>query len=152
MAIDLDEYAAASSPEADAPSMVPDSIPVIPDDWIAADEPRALEILRPRRSVVRRAMSRSFVGLIALAVFAAWVAIPRDSRPAAEPAPVDAAESQDAPAAPAAAVAGQSADAQPALPSWLSPQMLYAPPIAAPPPSAADAAVHLPVPRPLRRP
>jgi hypothetical protein len=108
--------------------------------------------IAPRRSVARRVGERLALAVVVLALTAVglWMAeARRDRAPAAPPA---AAQSRE-PAAPETA-----ADAKAQQPTWLSPEMFYAPPPApssappasAPSSSAPRADVPLPVPRPDR--
>jgi len=104
-----------------------------------------LAALSERRSVARRVGERLALAVVALAAFGVglWLFARQDAARNSLRGPVEAIE----PAAP-----GNGADAKAAQPSWLSPEMFYAPPsVSSPPPSAAPRAdVPLPVPRPER--
>jgi hypothetical protein len=108
--------------------------------------------MAPRRSVARRVGERLTLAVVALALtgVALWMAEARRDR---APAPTPAAARSSEPAA-----SDTAADAKAQQPTWLSPQMFYAPPpmpSAAPPSSAPSSSapradVPLPVPRPDR--
>jgi len=104
-----------------------------------------LAALYERRSVARRVGERLALAVVALAATGVglWLFARQDAARNSLRGPVEAIE----PAAP-----GNGADAKAAQPSWLSPEMFYAPPsVSSPPPSAAPRAdVPLPVPRPER--
>jgi hypothetical protein len=105
----------------------------------------ALAQLSERRSLARRVGERLALALVALAAagIGLWlVAAPQDAARNSSHSPAESI----APAAP-----DNGADAK-APPSWLSPEIFYAPPsVSSPPPSAAPRAdVPLPVPRPER--
>jgi hypothetical protein len=105
----------------------------------------ALAQLSERRSLARRVGERLALALVALAAAGIWlwlVAAPQDAARNSSHSPAESI----APAAP-----DNGADAK-APPSWLSPEIFYAPPsVSSPPPSAAPRAdVPLPVPRPER--
>jgi hypothetical protein len=164
MAVDLDEQAASRHQTA-APSLVPDTTPVLPSDWLAdADdidvgEPTVLGPVRPRRSVSRRVMERMILAALALALLAGLAWLPDGAFGALRAALVPGVEeSEDVPATPDATVADQPtepddalAPAPPAFPTWFTRDLLspLPPPRAAPapvPPSTAPAA-RVPVPK-----
>jgi hypothetical protein len=108
----------------------------------------------PRRSVGRRVGERLALAVVVLALTAVglWTAQARRERaPAAASAAAPAAERSGEPAAPDTA-----ADAKAPPPTWLSPEMFYAPPpmpSSAPPASApSSSAPRAEVPLPVRRP
>jgi hypothetical protein len=127
-----------------------ESIDVSNSPGLEEEEPgiavEALAQLSERRSVARRVGERLALALVALAAagIGLWlVAAPRDAARNSLRSPAESIE----PAAP-----DNGADAKAPPPSWLSPEMFYAPPsVSSPPPSAAPRAdVPLPVPRPER--
>jgi hypothetical protein len=132
------------SPRRDAPEVpsLPDSEPFEPDGAI---EP-TIRLSQPR-SVMRRVGERLVLAVLALALTGVglWTAQTRlDRAPASAAAAVQPSE----PAAP-----DNTADAKASQPTWMSPEMFYAPPpmpATAPPSAAPRADVPLPVPRPDR--
>jgi hypothetical protein len=132
------------SPRRDAPEApsLPDNEPFEPDSAI---EP-TIRLSQPR-SVMRRVGERLVLAVLALALTGVglWTAQTRlDRAPASAAAAVQPSE----PAAP-----DNTADAKASQPTWMSPEMFYAPPpmpATAPPSSAPRADVPLPVPRPDR--
>jgi hypothetical protein len=167
--VDLDEQA-VSRHEPDAPSLVPDSTPVIAADSLGLDAdsiadhaPPVLGLgpLRPRRSVARRVTERVILAVLALALLgglewtpdAAFGALGAALFPAAK-------ESQDAPAKDDTAAVPQAVEPEAVAPtavepnagsSWFTRDLLMPLPpsraAASTPPSAAPAA-RVPIPRP----
>jgi hypothetical protein len=125
----------------DAPSL-PDSEQVEPDSAIAPTIR-----LPPPRSVMRRVGERLVLAVLALALTAAalWTAqTRRDPAPVTATAVIQSSEP---------AATDNAVDPKVSQPTWLSPEMFYAPPPmlpSAPPSSAPRADVPLPQPRPDR--
>jgi hypothetical protein len=132
------------SPRRDASEVpsLPDNEPLEPDSAI---EP-TIRLSQPR-SVMRRVGERLVLAVLALGLTGVglWTAQTRLDR---APASATAAVQPGEPAAP-----DNTADAKASQPTWMSPEMFYAPPpmpATAPPSSAPRADVPLPVPRPDR--
>jgi hypothetical protein len=121
----------------DAPNLPsPDQLePVIPLDPI-------LQLTEPR-SVARRVGERLALAVVALALAGTWIWTD-DGRRAA----TDAASIRGAIEPTESAASDNGADAKSQQPTWLSPEIFYAPPPMPSPPPRAD--VPLPVPRPER--
>jgi hypothetical protein len=132
-----------------AAAPVPPKLPgVTRTDAIVAPEPRVLRILRPApRSIVRRVTERLMLGVVALALYAAWFWSSLETTPETQVLRGTIRPDEIAPAG----VTIPTPAPQPNSPSWFSPQLLYVPTWTPAPSDAPRANVPLPTPRPTRQ-